>query len=356
MEKEIENKKDKKRKFTFKKFLLCLLIIVLLVIVFFFIKSKITNYQNKKFIEKIDKIQQEKTMNVIVEINPSIALVVKNDTIIDSYCLNEDCVDLLKKMNATYNDNINNQKFDKIINSLYENAQKYGYDTSHGINVSSSDTKVEALIENINDATFEYISKDEEQKTLDSVSDKLEKSTISKEEYNKKLLEELKKDSEYDKTYYCITENDEVKCYMKDFMMDIDFKNNDIINKLAEITIEYNRFKGLLNKFNFSYSFTTIDGEPDKSIKLNDGYTYGYGDSAACPVMECTNNQVLETIKVKNVLMPDEKASIALTGSSDPIIYIPFSKVDLLTKTFEKKDVIVITHDCPQNKVYYGID
>jgi len=352
---EIENK-EKKKKFTFKKVILGLLLVTVILICFIFIKNIVTNYKNQKFIEKIDKIQQEKTMNVIVNINPSIALVLKNETIIDSYCLNEDCVDLLNKMNVTYNDNINNQKFDKIINLLYDNAKNYGYDTSQGISISSSDIKVESLVKNVNNSSFQHITLDEEKKLLENVSEELEKNIISKEEYNEKLLEELQKDSEYDKTYYCLIDNDEVKCYMKDFMMDVDFSNNDIINQIKEITVDYNRFKGLLKKFNFSYNFTTVDGEPEKIINLNDGYSYYYGDSAACPVMDCTDNKIYETIKVKNVLMPNESASFALMGVTDAIIYIPFTKVDLLTKTYEKKDVIAITKDCPINKVYYGIN
>ncbi len=354
---EAKPKKVKKKGFL-KKLLLFLTIIILLIVFIIFIKNVIRKYQNKKFVENLNAIKQEEIMNVVVEINPSIAFVVKNDTIIDSYCLNEDCVNLLDKMNINYNDNINNQRLDKTIELLYNNAKNYGYDTSNGISISSSNLQVEALVKNIKDASFDYITIEEEKEILQEFPEKTESVSISKKEYNKKLLEELKKDSEYDKTYYCYIENDEVKCYMKDFMKEImdEFGSESLVSKIGQITIAYDRFVKLLNKFNFSYSFTfDEDGEPNKDISLNDGRTYGYGDMASCPIMDCNNN-VLQTIEARYVLMPNDQDIKALTGLNDAIIYIPFTKVNLLTKTYEKKDMIVVDRTDCNSKVYYGIE
>lgn len=244
----------------FKKFLIILLCFILIFISAIFIRKGIIKYRNQKFISNINEVQENEIMNVIVSINPSIALVVKNDTIIESYCLNDDCTNLLNKININYDDDINNQKFDKFINYFYDNAKKNGYDTSNGVSISSSSSKVEALVKNINNSTFEYITIDEEKELLENVSENINHYTISKEEYNLKLLEELKNDAEYDKTYYCYIENNEVKCYMKDFMAEIleKFGSDSLISELSRLTVVYDRFTNLLDKFDFTFTTQQI--------------------------------------------------------------------------------------------------
>ncbi len=117
------------------KILLIIGIIILLVITGFGINEIIIKLKNKVFINNLKTIMKEEEMNLIVEINPSISLTVKNGTVIKSQCLNNDCVELLNKMNYNYNDNLNNQKLDKVLNEFYNGAKENGYDTSNGITV-----------------------------------------------------------------------------------------------------------------------------------------------------------------------------------------------------------------------------
>lgn len=334
----------------FKTFLIMLLCFILICISAIFIRKGIIKYRNQKFISNINEVQENEIMNVIVSINPSIALVVKNDTIIESYCLNDDCTNLLNKININYDDDINNQKFDEFINYFYDNAKKNGYDTSNGISISSSSSNVEALVKNINNSTFEYITIDEEKELLENVSENINHYTISKEEYNLKLLEELKKDAEYDKTYYCYIENNEVKCYMKDFMAEIleKFGSDSLISELSRLTVVYERFTNLLDKFDFTfYNSTDNYGEPRKSITLNNGKSYIYGDIYNYAINGC-NNELIDNVYVRYALFERNGAVTTI---------IPFTKVNLLTKTYEKKDVIIIdaSGECP-TKVYYGIN
>lgn len=314
-----EKPKVKKKRGIVKKIFLGILLIIVLVIVFFLLRSVILNFKDKRFTKNLSKIREEETIKVIVDINPSFAFVVKNDTVIESYCLNEDCVELLNKMNINYDDNLNNKKLEDVINNIYDGAKANGYNTDNGVKVSSSSPKVEALIKNVNDASFNYLTKEHEEELLKDKNIK-----IDKEEYNNKLLSELKKDSDYDKTYTCKIENDEVKCYMLDFMI----KFKDIKNPLTDITrvyTDYDKFKRLLDKFDISYSFVTIGGEPDKTITLADGIPLGYGD-------ECYDSNNEATMKkVYYCLMGDINNRSAV---------VSFLNVDLLSKTYEEKDII----------------
>ena len=94
-------------------------IIILLVITGLGINEIIIKHKNKVFINNITNIMKEEEINLIVEINPSISLTVKNGTVIESKCLNDDCLELLSKMNYNYNDNLNNQKLEKVLNEFY---------------------------------------------------------------------------------------------------------------------------------------------------------------------------------------------------------------------------------------------
>lgn len=313
-----EEKPKKKKKSILKKIFLGILIIILLVIIVFVIRSIVLNIKDKEFNKKLNNLKAEEVISVIVEINPSFAFVVKNDTVIESYCLNEDCTALLEKMNINYDDDLNNQKLENVINKVYDGAKKHGYDTSNGIAVSSSSKKVEALVKNINDASFNYLTKEKEEDLLKDTNIK-----INKEEYNKKLLEELKKDSDYDKTYTCKMENNEVKCYMLDFM--IKFADIHSMADASRIYTDYDKFKRLLNRFDISYSFKNLGGEPEKTITLANGQTLDYGD-------ECYDSNNPATMKkVYYCLMGDINNKSAV---------LSLLKVDLLSKTYDEKDVI----------------
>ena len=225
-------KKTKKR-----KILIIIITIILIAISSIFIYFKIQDYNTKKFIAKIDKIKQEEIINLIVDINPSILLKVKNNTVIDSKCLNKDCQELLNKMNYNYDDNINNQDVDKIINTIYNESKNYGYDTSNGINITSSSSSAEILVNDIKEASFKKINFEKESSILENNGYNIKEEQLSKEEYNNEILKELKSDVDYGSLYTCDIYEGEVKCYITDFIDKImnEFGKQSLIGKLAEL-------------------------------------------------------------------------------------------------------------------------
>lgn len=324
------------------KKLLIIGIIISLVITGLGINEIIIKHKNKVFINNITNIMKEEEMNLIVEINPSILLTVKNGTVIESKCLNDDCLELLSKMNYNYNDNLNNQKLDKVLNEFYNGAKENGYDTSNGITISSNSSSVEAYIKDIKEATFVHITLEEENAKLN----KEKTDTLSKDEYNQKLLKELKNDEDYGEVYTCDIYESEVKCYITDFMREVMsvFGKNETTEYLAKLALNVYKLKRVLNKFDFKYE---TDDLAIKSIQLANGKSYDYTGEMVYAI-NGENNIEIDRIEILNCLY----YSITRYGPTneygdeeiieDKEFYIPLAKVDLLTKTYEKKDVIWI--------------
>lgn len=334
-----------------RKFIKILLTLILVLGITFLITTLIDNYKNKKFISNIEKISNEKIITVIVDINPSIALKVKNNTVIESQCLNQDCTDLLNKMNYTYNDNLNNQKLDKVITEIYEASNKYGYDTSNGITVSSTSDEVQILVNNIKELNYKHITVEEEKNLLSNVVFKEEE--ITKEQYNN-LLMELKNDKDYDITYTCDIYDGEVKCYIKDFISKIvkELKHNESQTKFLELSNAADKMKDLLNKFNVHYDTEYL---AIKSIRLSNGKSYNYSAEHIIGTNDGNNN--ITNYEFANALSYEiyrVDASNAILEEKTCII--PFDKVDLLTKTYLKKDVVCFDYTGDYTKVIYGIE
>lgn len=333
------------------KILLIIGIIILLVIVGFGINEVIIKHKNKVFINNITNIMNEEEINVIVEINPSISLTVKNGTVIESKCLNNDCLELLNKMNYNYNDNLNNQKLDKVLNEFYNGAKENGYDTSNGITVSSNSSHVEAYIKDVKESTFVHITLEEENTKLD----KEKADILSKDEYNQKLLNELKNDEDYGEVYTCDVYDGEVKCYITNFMSEImkSFGKSDAID-LVRLELNVFKLKRVLNKFDFKYETENL---AIKNIQLSNGKTYNYTDKVVT-IINDFNNTEIDRIEIINCLTysinkygpADEYGSKLVIEEKN--FYIPFAKVDLLTKTYRTDDVIWVdyTTDLPDRK------
>lgn len=333
------------------KFLLLLLIIVLLFIFYNFIKGLIS----QAVIADAMDYKREEEVIVFVDINPSIALKIKNETVIEAICLDQDCEDLLEKMEYDYDDDINNQKLTKVLIDFYDGAKEFGYDVSNGINVSSSSSAVEALVYDVKEVKYNHISVTEEENILNENNVQFVVSELSKEDYNNKLLEKLQNDPDYGNSYTCNINNGEVKCYMVDFMAEImaEFGQQSLIGKLAELEAIYFKFKNLLEKFDFDYKIDT--DQSIINITLGNGIVFDYADKYVYVVND-GNNGVAATIDITNCL----SYKIYNLGNNNKVLedkmyLLPFTKVELLTKTYDKKDVILVdrTHN---QQVYYGIE
>lgn len=321
-----------------------------------FINNSVKNLISKKVINDVEKIKNKEEIIAIVDINPSIALKIKNGTVIESKCLDKDCNDLLEKMNYNYNDNLNNQKLSKVLNEFYEGARKYGYDTSNGITVSSSSSSVEVLLNDVKEATYKSITIAEENKTLKDANIIFQESELTKEEYNNKLLEKLRDDPDYGKLFTCDIYDEEVKCYMIDFMAEImkEFGKQSLLSKIAELESTIFKFRNLLKKFDVKYELNS--DQTMKSITLGNGMTWSYADSCVTEVNNM-NNEVIASFHITNCLSYGKET----IGPNNEILemksyLLPFTKIELLTKTYDKKDIIFIDQTTDTPIILYGIE
>lgn len=357
-EKELkENKKvygiELKKINSFKKICFYILIFTIILISIILLRNAILNIQNKSFNKKFKELQKEEIINVIVEINPSITLTIKDNKIIDSYCLNKDCNDLLKNMNTDYKKDINNQNLEYAINLFYEAAKKNNYNTDNGIVILSTNSKVKNLISETENIEYKHITKEEEYKLLKNNKNKLDELNKKEAAYNEELLKLLKKDINYDRTFTCGIYENQVKCYMKDFMTDIfsgNLETKDLVTLIPKLLTEYNDFKKLLDKFNVDYTFTGgFAEEPEKNITLSDGIKYGYADSAKSPIYN-ENGDIIDYFIIKYPLVPEDD----IYNSNSETIEL--TKVDLISKTYDQKDVIIIDLSERPTIIRYGSD
>lgn len=343
----------KYKKKIFRKLFLGIFVVVLCL----FINNLIQNYISKMVIKDVENFKKEEEVIAIIDINPSIALKIKNGTVIESKCLDQDCNDLLEKMNYTYNDNLNNQKLDKVLNEFYQGAKSYGYDTSNGITVSSSSSVVQVLVSDVKEATYKHITVEEENNVLNEVNVEFSESELTKTEYNNKLLEKLKKDPDYGELFTCDIYDEQVKCYMVDFMADImsEFGKDSLLSKLAELESSIFKFRSVLKKFDFQYKINP-DDKTMESITLGNGITFGYGDSCFTEVNN-GNNETIASFKITNCLSYGKET----LGPNYEILesksyMLSFSKVELLTKTYDTKDIIFIDNTTSDPIILYGIE
>lgn len=194
----------KRKKHIFRKILLTLLIIVILYFSYNFIDGKVNELKAKKFYHEINDLSNERTDFVFVEINPHLLLNVKNNKVIKTMCLNEDC----KKI---YNDlSLENKNINESIDIIYNVSNEKGFDTSNGVNIKTTG-KIE--IEEKTYIQVEYINEATKNEILSNVKD-VDIDNISNDDYYNNLWDKLKKDPDYGNLYSCDMENGELACFL----------------------------------------------------------------------------------------------------------------------------------------------
>lgn len=167
---------------------------------------------------------------------------------------------------------------------------------------------------------------------------------IKEENNNDKLLDELKKDPDYGSMYTCDIYDNEVKCFITDFMentiSNID-KDNGFVRRYKEFTILNLKFKRLLDKFNIKYKTNIL---MIKNISFDEN-VFEYASRYIYNIKD-NNSNIINKIDVIN----------ALYSEKDNALYmVPFSKLDLLNKKIDNNEFIVIEMVGKNTSVRYGI-
>ena len=299
------------------KILLVFLIFVAFFIAFIFIREEIIKSRNKKFYSKIVDVMKEEENQAILSKTSKIYVKLKNNVIIDYKCLNDGCETILKGQN------FKDKKVDELVTFIYNNDKK----GPEKVNVMSKSSRVETFVSHLDYSKYTNLTKEEEKKIFDE--NKID--VISKDEYNKNLLEELKKDKDYGKAHTCDIYNDQVKCYVTDDMEKI-LVNFDkqiyLVRRYNELVVIGIKFRRLINKFDFDYD---KKGLVVNSISLGNSLNYGYTNYYNLDIINQKAKEQNKKITVYNALYRED----------DVLYLIPFSKIDLLTKTVNTDDIII---------------
>ena len=194
-----------------KKIIKYILIIILFIITILFISNLIHKHimkiNDEKIINNLQELKNEEVNYVFVEINPKFVFEVKNDEVISVGCLNDDCMEIYDELNVVGKSLIDS--VDYIYN--YVKEKKY--------NLNTVKVKVLGNFSFVSDKKYinvEIIDEEEKEQLLNDIinNDQIKEQT-SKEQYNIKLWNELKKDKDYGNIYDCVLSEEELECYIK---------------------------------------------------------------------------------------------------------------------------------------------
>lgn len=327
----------KKRKVL--KVLCIIIVLVALIIGSLAVISKIKINNSKKqttqFIQEYNQlVEEEKVSYVMVEINPKAMLEVVNNKITNMKCLNSDCENIL-------NIDIKGKTLVDAIELLYETSKDNGIDVSKGVNVSSTNSKIEEKVKDLKYVNYKTITEKEEKDYFEKNNLKDNNSTNnSQENFNNKLFELYKKDPDYNKVYTCSMKENNLQCYITE-----EFERNlptqISITNMFYYNEVHQKLMNVLDKFNIEYEnwLDEVEGESTiktnevKAIKLPDamhqvGVSYYKGDNFE------SNFDFSFNIVIDSTLESGDYGWSYKT--------LPLSKLELTSLTYSESDIVIL--------------
>lgn len=314
-----------KKKGKIKKVIIIILLIIISALLIFvgfrIVRKKINQAKASKLNHTLNELAKERIDYVFIEINPSLVLTMKENTVNDVACLNNDCITIYENID------IKGKNINESIDVIYDEAKEKGFDVSNGVKVKS--TK-EVNIEEKEYITMEQIDRSKEKELLQEVKNNVNILDVNNDNYYKNLWEELKKDKDYDNIYTCKMIDKELKCYFAENFLNASEENNgngikssDLARVLAKFGIKYKTWNWGLDFGDSPYGIYIHD---KFYYFVNDNLEY-YGDAPEC-----------EQYKNK---MPTAYITCTMTmGYTDQIISFPRSKLNLLTVQYDSKDIL----------------
>lgn len=342
---ESTNKKVKKKKRILLKLLLVVIALIICVVMYFIINDALIKHNNKKLNKDIEKVASEITY-VIIEINPKIILELKDGVVVGSGCLNEDCITIFKDTN------IENNSLKEATEKLYNKAKENNIDVSNGVSISSTNENIQSEVKDLDYVKYNKIEKAEEKEQIKNVLDNNDiKEEKKKNEVNNDILSVYKKDKDYGNLYECKIVDSEPVCYItKSFAKRLSYEGETIEEMMAGIK-EMRKLENVLNKFNFDYEQGGIEGLKQMivnrvavngtSYPLFLGFSYGTSTVSIDP-----NAPTQDTYSEYNEFgLTIYDSSWDLEPNELKVIVLPIEKIELISKTYNEKDLVVVTEE-----------
>ena len=304
-----------------KYILLGLLALIVLFISYRLITNKLNDINGDKYKKIVKDINKDREELVFIEINPKLVLSIKDNKVKSAVCLNNDCDSIIDEITVV------GKKLSEAVNIIYDKSYEKGFNTEEGVKMYSTysiDTK--GFAEYVH---FEFIDNDKEKELLNN-----KEVVADNKDYEKNLLNELKKDKDYDKVYTCSL-NEELECHIiletgiqsdSDYDADTYDRYNFIDNLLTGST---NKVMNTLKKFNFNTE--------DNKVIIN-GIKYNYVPLFTYNGVKYKNALVAEIIdKLDNNICVEEFAEFDKNGectNQDGFYIIDLNNSDISKGSF----------------------
>lgn len=328
-DKEVLGVEIQPKKKIIRRILFVILAIILLSTLILAIKNITLDMKTDKLKNEIEKVSEDKVTYVIIEINPKIILELKNNRVVKTGCLNDDC----KKI---YTDiDVKNKDLKSTIDLLYNTAKESNIDTSKGVSISSTDPIIEKETKELEYVNYKKINQEEEQNYISQVLDNNEiKNQVSKENYHQEILKTYQTDPNYGYLYTCNIKNSELECYITESFAD------RILTELTLTNIYFfigqnKQLMSIFDKFNISYKTTGIEGKDFTNVSVSEIYN----EHVNYPIISksCYNNNCYDKY---HIILYDKEDSLDLVMK-----ILPISKINLVNLKYDAKDAIILNNN-----------
>lgn len=327
------------------KIFLIILALLVIILSYYFLSSSLMKYNNNKLQEEVEKVTSEITY-VIIEINPKIILELKDRKVINTGCLNEDCLLVF------YDVDLKDSSLKEATEKLYNKAKEKNIDVSNGVSVSSSNQKVEKEVNELDYVKYNKIDKNEEKEEIKNVIDNKEiKEEKNKNEISNDILAIYKKDKDYENLYECKVVNSEPVCYITRAFAERLSYEGDTIEGFMNSLNEMRNLENILDKFEFDYERGGVEGLNQTIVNRiavsGTSYPLFYSYSLSSNIISASpdeNNEALEKYsEYTDFGITIYNSHWYLDAEQFKIIVLPIEKIELISRTYEEKDLVIIT-------------
>jgi len=324
-----------------------LIILTFLIIAFsyFFLSNTLMKYNNNKLKKEIGKVNSEITY-AIIEINPKIILELKNGKVINTGCLNDDCL-------LVFNDiDLNDLSLKEATEKLYNKAKDENIDVSNGVSVSSSNEKVENEVDELEYVKYKKIDRTEEKEEIKKVIDNDDiKEEKNENKISNDILSAYKKDKDYGNLYKCEIADSSPVCYITESFAKKLSSKNESIEEFMNALKQMRNLENILDKFEFDYEQGGVEGLKQMIVNrvVVNGTSYPLFSGITYVETTITSNPN----DIPNEEKHSEYYEFGLTiydsaweeepTSDFKIVFLPIEKIELVSKTYNEQDLLILT-------------
>lgn len=336
----------KKKKKIIRKILLVLIIILIGLLMYLFSMNLLTKYNNDRLQEKIKRITDEITY-VVIEINPKIILELKDGKVINSGCLNDDCLTVFDNLD------LKDISIKQATEKLYNRAKEKNIDVSNGVSLSSYDSNIEEEVKDLNYVQYKVIDKKQIKEEIKKVINNSEiKEQKNQNKINDDILKIYKKDKHYGNLYECKIVDGELECYITKSFAERLSDEGDSIEEIMRNISDMRSLEVIFDKFEFDYEKGGIEGLNQSIINriAVNGTSYplfnGYSLATVNVSISLDNNNKNEEkySEYNNFGVAIYNSHLYL-DTDFKIIVLPIEKIELVSKTYRDRDLVTLTEE-----------